>query len=264
MDDLNRAVREVWDQNAAYWDERMGEGNVFQRLLIAPATERLLAVQPGELVLDVACGNGVMARRLAQLGARVVGCDFSSNLIERAVARSGDYADRIEYRVVDATDEPQLVSLGERRFDAAVCNMSLMDMSEIAPLFAALARLLKPGRPFVFSVMHPCFNTSATDLVMEESERDGENVYTYLVRVHKYIGMEKTQGQAMVGQPALQYYFHRPISTLFNACFGAGFVLDGMEEPTFDDRAESKRPLSWANFRTIPPALVARMRLDRA
>jgi len=35
-------------------------------------------------VLDVACGNGAFARRLAHLGATVTACDFSSQLIARA------------------------------------------------------------------------------------------------------------------------------------------------------------------------------------
>lgn len=39
----------------------MGEGNAFQRVLVGPASERLLAVQPGQIILDVACGNGVMS-----------------------------------------------------------------------------------------------------------------------------------------------------------------------------------------------------------
>lgn len=48
---------------------------------------------------------------------------------------------------------------------------------------------------------------------------------------------------------------------LFNACFRAGFVLDGIEEPGFDDRAQGSRPFSWVNFTQIPPVMVARMRL---
>ena len=56
-------------RNAAFWDERMGEGNDWHRLLIAPAQERLLALQRDELVLDVACGNGQFARHMARLGA---------------------------------------------------------------------------------------------------------------------------------------------------------------------------------------------------
>src|SRR6266581_4083405 len=77
----------LWDRKAAFWDERMGDGNDFQLLLVAPATERLLQLRPGELVLDVACGNGVFSRRLADLGAEVVAVDFSAPFVEAARAR---------------------------------------------------------------------------------------------------------------------------------------------------------------------------------
>src|SRR5689334_8651365 len=93
----------LWQQKAAFWDERMAEGNLFHTELLAPATERLLAVQPGETVLDVACGNGQWARRMAGLGADVVATDFSSAFIERARARTTEYQDHIEYRILDAT-----------------------------------------------------------------------------------------------------------------------------------------------------------------
>ena len=62
---LTRQTQQIWDDKAAFWDERMGEGNQFQRVLVGPVSERLLQVQPGEVVLDVACGNGVFSRRLA-------------------------------------------------------------------------------------------------------------------------------------------------------------------------------------------------------
>lgn len=66
----------------------------------------------------------------------------------------------------------------------------------------------------------------------------------------------------MKGQPATQYYFDRPIGTLFSTCFRSGFVLDGLEEPTFPRSAEEGRP-TWSNITQIPPVLVARMRLLR-
>src|SRR5215831_13983752 len=73
--DLVGESRDIWDQNARWWDAKMGEGNDWHRLLIAPAVEKLLEIQPGESVLELACGNGQFARRLASLGARVVACD---------------------------------------------------------------------------------------------------------------------------------------------------------------------------------------------
>ncbi len=69
----NESARSAWNQNAAFWDERMGGGNEFVEVLIWPATERLLALRPGERVLDIACGNGLSSRRLAAMGGKVFG-----------------------------------------------------------------------------------------------------------------------------------------------------------------------------------------------
>src|SRR5438128_9887050 len=98
---INQEVSEIWDANAAFWDDYMGaEGNIFHRELVAPVAERLLALLPGETVLEIACGAGLFARRMAELGARVVATDFSAVFLERAKARTAPYADRIEFRLV--------------------------------------------------------------------------------------------------------------------------------------------------------------------
>ncbi|HYN87060.1 MAG TPA: class I SAM-dependent methyltransferase [Ardenticatenaceae bacterium] len=259
--DLTGETRDIWEQNASFWDDYVGEGNQFHRLLVAPATERLLAIRPDEVVLDIACGNGSFSRRLAELGAQVVAFDFSATFIERARARTIEYAERIEYRVADATDREQLLALGARRFDAAVSNMALMDMPTIDPLLAALSQLLKPGGRFVFSVMHPCFNSYRTIKVVEEDDRDGQLVTNYTVKVSAYSTPTAFKGLGIIGQPAPHYYFHRPISLLLNSAFGAGFVLDGIEEPVFGSDANPSRPFSWSNYKEIPPALVVRLRL---
>ena len=148
--DLHEETRSIWNQNAAFWDDKMRDGNDFQRILVGPASERLLNLQVGEIVLEIACGNGVFARRMAQLGVSIVATDFSAQLLERAQARTSEYADRIEYRLVDATQEDQMIALGLQRFDAVVCNMAIMDMSEIDPLMRGIRQVLKPGGRFVF------------------------------------------------------------------------------------------------------------------
>src|SRR5215212_4883690 len=263
---LARQVHEAWNKKAAFWDERTGEGNAFQRVLISPATERLLKVRSTETVLDVACGNGVFSRRLAELGAAVVAIDFSEKFVELARARTEEmgYADAVEYLVADATDEGRMLTLGEERFDAAVCNMALMDMSTIDPLMQALRRLLKPEGRFVFSVLHPAFNSNAVRLLLEEEDRDGALVETYSVKVSGYLHVPPGKGVGMPGEPVPHPYFHRPLSELFGACFKAGFTVDGMEEPSFAKGEDSSRldanPLSWENFVEIPPVLVARAR----
>jgi 2-polyprenyl-3-methyl-5-hydroxy-6-metoxy-1,4-benzoquinol methylase len=263
---LARQAHEAWEKKAAFWDEAMGEGNAFQRVLVGPATERLLGAGPGETVLDVACGNGVFSRRLAELGASVVATDFSEKFIELARARTerAGYGDAVEYLVADATDERRMLALGEGRFDAAVCNMALMDMPSIDPLIRALYRLLKPRGRFVFSVQHPTFNSNAVRLALEEEDRDGTLIETYSVKVTGYLHVPPGKGAGMPGEPAPHPYFHRTLGELFGACFGAGFVVDGVEEPSFPKPEEGSpsptRALSWENLAGIPPVLVARTR----
>lgn len=252
-------VRDIWDAKAAFWDERMGEGNAFQLELIGPAVERLLAVRPGERILDVGCGNGVTSRRLARLGARVVAIDASARFLELARSRSRDLADRIEYRLVNATDEEQLLALGEGHFDALVCNMVLMDMPVIEPLVRAGRQLLAPGGRFVFAVQHPAFNSNAVRFCAEtESRGDGIEVTRHAVKMSDYLVVPPGKGAGMPGEPEPHWYFHRPLHKLFGAFFEAGFVLDGLEEPALEPRDTNPHELSWSNLPGIPPVLVAR------
>jgi 2-polyprenyl-3-methyl-5-hydroxy-6-metoxy-1,4-benzoquinol methylase len=266
MEELRRAheeTRQAWEANATFWDTRMGEGNDFVEILIWPATERLLALQPGERVLDIACGNGLSSRRLAAMGAQVVAFDFAGEMITHARRRTVEHAERISYHVLDATDEAALLALGAEEFDAAICNMALFDMAEIDPLMHALTHLLRPGGRFVFSVLHPCFNNPHMTHVAEMEDREGDIVTVYSVKVSGYMTASLARGAAIAGQPKPQVYFHRPLQVLLGAALDLGFVLDGLEERAFPpDHLPGRHPLHWSGkYSEIPPVLVARLRL---
>ncbi len=259
----NEETRQAWNENASFWDRRMGEGNDFVDVLTWPATERLLDLKPGQQILDIACGNGLTSRRLAAMGAKVVAFDFSPFMIDFARQRASEGDPPIDYRVLDATDETALLALGESRFDAALCAMALFDMAEIKPLFHALTRLLRPGGRFVFSVIHPCFNSAEVTHMAEMEDRDGKIVTVYSMKISGYMTPTTSKGAAIPGQPKPQLYFHRPLQDLLGAAFRAGFVLDGLEERSFPpDHPPGSTPLSWSGkFSEIPPVLVARVRL---
>jgi ubiquinone/menaquinone biosynthesis C-methylase UbiE len=254
--------RRIWNRNARWWDDRIGDGNDFQVLLIEPATEHLLGVRGGDTILDVACGAGRFARRMADLGARVVAFDTSSEFIERARERTSTNA--IEYHVLDAASIEALLSVGEQRFNKAVCTMAIMDMPEVRPLFAALPRMLTPGGSFVFSVTHPCFHSAAIRRFAEiYEEPSGRHVAISGVKVSSYLTPFARKTQGIIGQPEPQWYFHRPISMLFQVGFDAGFVVDGIEEPGF--AADAPKPgVRWNDMPDIPPIMVVRMKLARA
>lgn len=249
------ASRAVWDANAEAWHRKVSGGQMWQTTLIGPAVEKLLGVEPDERVLDVACGDGTFSRRLVELGAEVVASDFSVELIRLARKRPSA---GIDYFVADATSEEELLMLGQPNgFDAAVCNMALMDMPVIEPLYRSLFRLLKPGGRFVFSVMHPCFNGQAISMLAERPDYAVQTEYS--VQVREYSTARVTRGLAISEQPEQQYYWHRPVQNLLNPAFDAGFLMDRFEEPRIAPNPASKDTFDWAHY-DLPPILYVRLR----
>ncbi|HKX30557.1 MAG TPA: class I SAM-dependent methyltransferase [Blastocatellia bacterium] len=256
----NEETRRAWDRNAGFWDARMGEGNDFVEILLWPAIGRLLDVRSGERILDIACGNGLTSRRLARSGAKVVAFDFSSEMIN--LARNRTATGEIDYLVLDATDRQAMAALGAGNFDAALCNMALMDLAEIDPLMEAIAGLLRPGARFVFSMTHPWFNSPGSIKVAESEERDGLLVKTYSIKASRYMTPYTQAGQAIFGQPAPHLYFHRPLGEILRSAFDFGLVVDGFEERAFPpDHEPNGSEVAWnGRFSEIPPVVVVRLR----
>jgi len=262
---LNEEGRAMWDTKAAFWDELMGEeGNRFHRELIGPAVEALLDLRAGERVLDVACGSGMLARRMASLGAAVTAVDFSAELLKRAQARGQSGGTAIRYLQADATDEEALAAFGEGMFDALTCTMALMDMPEIGPLYRAARRLLKPDGRFVFATMHPAFNSNNPVFTAELADVDGELLLTNALKISRYMDIPPEKGMGAKNEPSPHYYYHRPLHELLGEAFTAGLVLDGLIEAAFDpEKVDPDRLLSWYSFPQIPPVLAGRFRVGK-
>jgi SAM-dependent methyltransferase len=251
----NDEVRAAWDQLARFWDEKMEAGATWQRRYIQPAVERLLRVARDERVLEIACGNGEFARRMSRLGADVLATDFSEEMLGRARSHGGE----VEYRLADATDESALLALAEpASFDAVVSNMAIMDMASIEPMAAAAARLLKPTGRFVFSTLHPSFNSGDVRPAVE-LDLDGGVTEVYSVKVSSYGRAFAAKGVAVPDQPVQQWYFHRPLWMILEPFLEHGFVLDGVEEPLLSPEEGRPGTPSFV-FTQLPGVLVARLR----
>ena len=254
---MHEEVRNIWNENAEFWDSKMGEGNDFHKKLIEPIQLKLLNLKAGDKILDIACGNGQFARKMAELGANVTAIDFSDKFITIAKSK-GKY--NIHYQVIDVTRKPDLKKLAGNNFDSIVCTMALMDMENIELLINHLPKMLKRDGIFVFSILHPCFNSGENILVHERDDLGGEVESKYYVKIRAYLIEKSSLGVGMVGQPKPQYYFHRPVSTILKYFFESGFVLDAYEEPSFAN-IENPNSIYGNVYKHIPPALICRLRI---
>ncbi len=105
---------------------------------MAGAVVEWLAVEPGEQILDLGCGDGALTEQLVAAGAEVTGVDASEDFVNTAVNKGLD---------VRLMDGHELVFDGE--FDAVFSNAALHWMIEPHRVLDGVARALKSGDRFV-------------------------------------------------------------------------------------------------------------------
>lgn len=105
---------------------------------------RIADLQPGERVLDVACGTGIIARRAAAAvgpTGKVTAIDIAPDMIDVARATSAPEGAVIDWHVGDAASLP----FADGTYDAVLCQMGLMFMADRAAAVAEMHRVLAPG-----------------------------------------------------------------------------------------------------------------------
>jgi SAM-dependent methyltransferase len=230
MGDSTPMSETVYDRHAAFYldfiDRGLASESGYTRLLIETLVACLGERLAGARVCDLCCGEGYAGRCLLAQGAReVVGIDSSSALIEAAKARAD--APGLSYRVDDAQE---LSSVAAGEFDIVVSQMAMMDVADHRALFAAVHRILRPGAPFVFSLLHPCFEgrpfhvRDAAPYVMDEAGRP----IAFAIQRYASESFWDSGGDGVRGHMGA---YHRMLSTYVNDLIATGFVLEGLEEP---------------------------------
>lgn len=97
--------------------------------------------QPGQRLLDLACGTGAVAERAAATGADVVGVDIAPALIEQARQRAAERGLEIDYRVGDA----EALEFEDQSFDLVASTCGVMFAPDHQAVARELARVTKPG-----------------------------------------------------------------------------------------------------------------------
>lgn len=222
--DRRPAAPTSWDALAHWYNGWVGEGgSEYHREVAVPAVLRLLDLKPGERILDVGSGQGVLAPAVAHAGAEYVGVDASPRLIDLARRQHGRMG---RFHVADARRLSGLPDIAPASFDAAVFLLSLQDMDPLEPALAAAAATVKPGGRMVLLLTHPAFRVPRQSGWGWDEGR--KLVYR---RVDRYLTPLPVPMKPLPGKDArTTRSFHRSISAYVNALADCGLCVDRMEE----------------------------------
>ncbi len=216
-----------WGGVADWYDRLLGEGDTFQAKVVLPNLERLVAVRPGQRVLDVACGQGFFTYALASQGAAMTGVDVSPELValakKHAPKRPKGGPIQAEFLVAPSHD---LGVVADGSFDAAVSVLAIQNIEDVKGTFAECARVLKPSASFHLVMNHPSFRVPKGSSWAWDKNGDQYR------RVDRYLTEAKVKIQMRPGaDPGVTTVsFHRPLQFYVKALARAGFAVANLEE----------------------------------
>lgn len=242
---LRRIQRYGWDLAAEDYDP-------LWQAQLAVARQALLeeaSLSPGERVLDVASGSGLVA--FAAAGAvgphgRVLGIDISGRMVETALARATDQPSaNTRFERMDG----EALALPDASFDVALCALGLMYMPDPEEAVREMRRVLRPGGRLALAVWGdrgrcgwaPAFPIVDAEVASEVcplffrlGERDA------LARVAEAVGFEAVE--------------HRRIS--------AALAYDSPEQACEAAFVGGPMALAWSRFDAVVRARVCAAYLD--
>ena len=172
----------------------------------------------GQDILDVACGQGRLSRRLGAAGANVLGVDVSLEMIKNAEKSSHESPGRIAYRHADIADLDAWWD--GTSFDGATCEMALMDIADLDAALRAIATVLRPGGWFAASLVHPCFPGGGIGLPSWPPDGGYSREGFWRSPDHNPEGIRVRIGS-----------HHRTLSTYLNTLVCVGLQIEAIAEP---------------------------------
>lgn len=226
-----------WQKSAQWYDGVVGDlGSYYHQHIILPGVIRLLALQPTDSVLDIGCGQGVLASRIPR-EVGYLGFDAARTLLASAKARHKGRS----FQYADSTKPLPLPP--QKKFTCATIILALQNMADPAAVLQNIQVHLEPNAKLVIVLNHPCYRIPRQSSwgFDEQSKMQYRRVNCYMseqnIPIFTNPGQENTPTTVS---------FHHPLSSYFSFLQKAGFMVQGLEEWCSDKMSEGKAA-RWEN-----------------
>jgi SAM-dependent methyltransferase len=182
---------------------------------------RLLGRGPGRL-LDLGCGTGAKTLAFRDAGWEITGVDVSEDMLRLARGRGLD--------VVRAN--AAALPFDDATFDAVVSLWTHTDVDEFGAAIREVARVLRPGGPFVYAGAHPCFIGPHSRFIRAE---DVPELFAGYLGEGRY-GLESAGVGCAEGLRAKVGAMHLTLGSFLRSFINAGLTLELFEEVELENR----------------------------
>lgn len=217
-----------WDPVASWYDGWVGkDGSEHHRKLAIPAVMKLLDPKKGEHIIDIGCGQGVLAPYIHKTGAKYTGVDVSDRLLQAAEKR---HKGKGRFFLGDARHLDRIRGLEAGAYDGAVFLLSIQDMDPLEDALQSAAWALKDGGRVVIVMTHPAFR-----IPRQSGWGWDENRKLQFRRIDRYLTPLAVPMKSHIGrQSGKTISFHRPLSAYINGLAAVGLLVDALDElPTY-------------------------------
>ena len=207
-----------WNKVASWYDEMLTtDADSYQSKVIVPNLLRVLDIKKGEVVYDLACGQGYFANLFLRNGASVTASDLSRKLISIATET---LPKEIKFYVSRGDQAP---FLKDKSIDTVVIVLAIQNIENVSGVFAECKRVLKDSGRVVLVMNHPAFR------VPQGSDWYFADGTQYRI-VGKYlseskISIDMTPGEKDIKKKIKTISFHRSLQYYMKLLSKNGFAI---------------------------------------
>ena len=220
-------------QKVAPWYNKItegGRGHYYHQHVVIPGVLNLLDLKTDSKLLDLACGNGVLANSIPD-GVEYYGVDNASSLINEAkrTARNSNH----KYLIADVTKPLSVPS----DFTHAAIILALQNIRNPENALQGAAAYLLTGSSLVIILNHPAFRIPRQSSwgIDEGRKIQYRRVDKYMTPMDIPINMNPSDRNSPITMS-----YHYPLSTYSKMLNDAGFTIDLIEEWTSDKESEGQ------------------------
>ena len=220
-----------WQTSASWYNKITGEkGHYYHEHVVIPETLKLLDLKPGDKLLDLACGNGILGRSIPK-GIDYMGIDLSESLVSSA--KKMDRNINHKYTSGDVTKPLNI----NTNFNKAAIILALQNIKKPHLAIDNASKHMQSGGDLVIVMNHPAFRIprQSSWQIDQAKKIQFRRIDKYMSRMEIPVNTNPSDRNSEV-----TWSYHYPLSEYSKMLKNCNFVIKEIQEWTSDKESEGK------------------------